>query len=1183
MGDKNPPGAMPEGSPPSGGPVVPHKPAEAPIMTVGQLIKASIVNGHSPEAKRVALDWITLCSANIDKAIFAAIDGTLELAGISGGISEEQARGDPVPFLEQLPEWVREKNLDLMSYSLSTSTGKSGKRSVHFWDRFWAIGIGTQNVGDLLDMGLPERLERWMIPMSTHGIRTLRHVAMVAALSIAQALGHHLRELTKQLDTIRQQLDASGADGRQAAKLGSDVQLLEERIKILGAHRSRLLENTIPHRNRDLYEVVRLHSVGEMDRLMRQEPAIYIQQKWTARVFLMIHDPNAEVRLKALSCIASWFERMRSHKEEVKEHLLQFAERCMLHIVDRSQDTSTAVACKAIQMLRLPVLAERMTDEEVERIVKLVSMGTDLEVRQEAALFVNAQVFQDPGICVPEGKGAKKRKKGHGSAPLRDRDVDLDDLSDAGDIEDRGDEAPDNIATLLNSETSISMFIEYLENYMGSSLRLTDRPVNAFWSRAPCLSHWHTMVSLMILGESNKASAGVDPVSTRQRLILLHVMEASLRRAAQDYKKASESGSREKEAQSRMDNACTTIMPELPRLFELCHPEDKQVLLVSHICKILIDHAESRNMKEVIFSANSLGKVLRQCVLNRGYTDVVKNCTDSLLVLSVFIAEVRTQFLEVARKVHDDTVVAVTKMLEQKDSANPEELRMVLEKMNVINQRGLDMSFGNNDCVTLFFKLLNVRVEGMLKWQEHCKKGLVEQGFKFPAGMPDTGHVVHLVEVCEGCINWYFRFCGWKDRKPNSSEADEAESQQAMKIKQCREMLPKVFKDFRNLLCSLMELDGSPNVRIAAFSSYMNLMQIAIGVSEGMNIEAPPDSAPPLGAGRVISKVEDLDNFRLPSVPVEHMKVIFYYLNDLFTQVQSMHTVDFSEDGQKVEPYDDVWPPLSSQHTSARELLKELLESRTDVCRRNDFEAEDGDKKEKQQLLRAIMAARMVFESEIEDIHASAVGQLVLAQLERSKPRPLREVGMRLKRRLRDLARVSTEFAHTYFVVQKDTIIGLYDSVGQHAAQSMSFEFTRQWGPRLMPWLEKPLFDTLAIAVDECGQKGEDGLGLLETFSHWIKGEEFVKAEWRMQLKASAQRHFPEVSGVKAAALRKFIQRCDLQLAEADEHPEAAEPKPPPTPGKRLFGKQTVAEVAAHGAAPEASPAAKKARHAEPA
>ena len=46
----------------------------------------------------------------------------------------------------------------------------------------------------------------------------------------------------------------------------------------------------------------------------------------------------------------------------LQEHLLQFAERCMLHIVDRSQDTSTAVACKAIQMLRLPVLAERMTD-----------------------------------------------------------------------------------------------------------------------------------------------------------------------------------------------------------------------------------------------------------------------------------------------------------------------------------------------------------------------------------------------------------------------------------------------------------------------------------------------------------------------------------------------------------------------------------------------------------------------------------------------------------------------------------------------------------------------------------------------------------------------------------------------------------------------------------------------------
>lgn len=1159
-------------------------------MSVGALIRLSIVNGHSPEAKRVAMDWIVLCTADIQKAIYAAIDGTLELAGITGAITEEEARGDPMPFLEQLPEWVRDRNLDLMSYPFSTVGGRSGKRAVFYWDRFWAIGLGSQNVGDVLELKLPELLERWLIPMSHHGIRTLRHVAMVAVLSIAQALGHHIRELTKQLDTIRRQLEVAGStEGgkqKQASKLDQEVQLLDDRIKSLSAHRQRLLENTIPHRNRDLFEVIRLHSLGEVDRLMKQEPDMYLQQKWTARVFLMIHDPDAEVRLKALSSIAFWFERLKSHREEVKEHLLQFAERCMMHIVDRSHDSDQKVACKAIQMLRLPDLAERMTDEEVERIVKLVSMGPSTEVRQEAALFVNAQVFQDPGICVPEGR-SRKRKRGGGMGARADRqDRDLhSDMSEAGEPDEdvrEEREAMDNVATLLNSETSISMFIEYLENYMGQNLRITDRAVNAFWNRAPCLSHWNTMVSLMILGESNKSAPGIDPVTTRQRLILLHVMEAALRRATEDVKKAAQSGGREKDASAKMDNACTIIMPELPRLFELCNPEEKQVLIVSHICKMLIDHAESRNMKEVISNARPLGKVLRQCILNPGYTDVVKHCTDSLLVISVFIAEVRAQFIEVAKKVHDDTMAAVNASLAGAETHSPEELRALLGKFNVINQRGIDMSFGNHECLMTFCKLLDVRVKNMQKWQEHCKRGLVEEGFEFPAGMPDTGHVVALIESCVIVTNWYFRFCHW-EHQPGSTAVKELDTSQATRIKECRDMLPKVFLDVRNMLCALIETDGSHVVKLTAFSSFMSLMQVAIGVSEGMDVEGGTE-APPLPAGQVLKNLEDLRKFRMPTVRPEHQEVIFQYLSDTFAQVQAMHTQAFDDEGQKVEPY-DVWPPLAlkGQYTSNRYMLQELQEGRTDLVRRNDFEAEDGENPAQKQLARAVMCARMVQESEIEDFHAGPVGQLVLTQLDRSKPKPLREVALRLKRRLCELARLNTAFAEQYFEAQKSAIIGLFETVGQPAAQSMASEFARQWGPRIMPWLEKPLFDTVLSAVIACGEKGEDGIPLLEAFIHWVKGEEFVTEPRRMELKEQARKSFEaqgiDISSAKATGVRRFMQRCDASHATA----AAAEPEPaptvaPPVIGKRITGKQTWTPTGATasdapGPCPEGSPA----------
>ena len=45
-------------------------------------------------------------------------------------------------------------------------------------------------------------------------------------------------------------------------------------------------------------------------------------------------------------------------------------------------------------------------------------------------------------------------------------------------------------------------------------------------------------------------------------------------------------------------------------------------------------------LPQVIWNAKSLAKVLKQCILNRGFTDVVKHCTDALLVISVFVGEV---------------------------------------------------------------------------------------------------------------------------------------------------------------------------------------------------------------------------------------------------------------------------------------------------------------------------------------------------------------------------------------------------------------------------------------------------------------------------------------------------------------------------------------------------------------
>merc|ERR1719199_1401959 len=190
----------------------------------------------------------------------------------------------------------------------------------------------------------------------------------------------------------------------------------------------------------------------------------------------------------------------------------------------------------------------------------------------------------------------------------------------------------------------------------------------------------------------------------------------------------------------------------------------------------------------------------------------------------------------------------------------------------------------------------------MRKWQEICKQGLVEdRGFEFPSNMPNTIHVIYLIESCTIVTNWYFRFCHWEHHSPGSTAVvQESDSLQATRIRETRSMLPKVFKQLRNQLCALMETDGSPHVRFAAFSSYMTIMQVAVGVSEGMNVEGSGKEAPPLPPGSVLNDVHDLRKVRMPEVGLDHQRVIFGYLNDLFTQVQGSHTVLYDDEGQKV-------------------------------------------------------------------------------------------------------------------------------------------------------------------------------------------------------------------------------------------------------------------------------------------
>ena len=131
------------------------------------------------------------------------------------------------------------------------------------------------------------------------------------------------------------------------------------------------------------------------------------------------------MRLKALQVIQQWFAPDKKRSQQVKDQLGQWAAQALQHIVERVADVDSRVAQMALRCLRQAELADRLKEDEFDTVVNLVVGSRDQQVREEAALFVNTHVFQDPGICAKEKPKKNKDLRGFGESGFR---LSLDDV-----------------------------------------------------------------------------------------------------------------------------------------------------------------------------------------------------------------------------------------------------------------------------------------------------------------------------------------------------------------------------------------------------------------------------------------------------------------------------------------------------------------------------------------------------------------------------------------------------------------------------------------------------------------------------------------------------------------------------------------------------------------------------------
>jgi len=321
---------------------------------------------------------------------------------------------------------------------------------------------------------------------------------------------------------------------------------------------------------------------------------------------------------------------------------------------------------------------------------------------------------------------------------------------------------------------------------------------------------------------------------------------------------------------------------------------------------------------------------------------------------------------------------------------------------------------------------------------------------------------------------WHARMAFWVETcsgdqaAEGSAEAKVSEMLQGFgDLPALRAELPQTVARLRGTCAEMVARDPDAYVQFHAFSAYMALLHLTTGVSDKMALQPAEEGggAPPMHGGAY-----DV------TVPAEHNAAMWQYLNGFYANLSEADAVgvNFNAEGYSATPVGVYPAPSQGSMTSVRYLTQRCVQPYNARAARLD---------NKERLMLAVLASRMVLESEVEDVYAGPLGLLLLTQCEWGRPAPLREVALRAFRRLRGMARSSLEQAAEFFKLQQNAVFSLFRCAGAEAARSLSGAFVRQWGPKLQPWLEGPHYEVLRAAAAACAAgEGRSLLPLLEVF-----------------------------------------------------------------------------------------------------
>jgi len=1050
------------------------------------------LRAKQPEMRRVASAWHSRFDRDPDAAIAEVVSVILVVADVPthADIAREDVQDrDPSDVVQQLVASLAleasEKGADFSQHWL-VSHERGAQRVRENFPVLWKELVASASTATLLK-GLFARLRDWTLALSECQFRSIRHVATVAALHLAEGLWAQCSSLSELCGAV----SARSGDDDVSALLSEEQNETKKTLKSLSSTRDALGLALLSRRTKDVDSEIRRECFEALRNWLLWDKSSFLQQQWSRYFHFGLCDREPKVRASVLSAIEML---LKDDPSTSATTIRDFVEQLRPRLLPRCHDVEPAVAAGAIRCVSAIASRSLLNEEDFDPVVDLVwhpEAARSLEATTFVCRFVFSENILDyatpaTASLLPTGNAVMARRR-------------------------------------------ICMLLHFLAEYSEGHFHLIDRLVASLWRRTSALEDWESIASMALPG-------GDHTLVDHEHVALLHLAESIVRHAAQvalglnnspNGKTAGSNGGgggagddmvetrapAVGHAEAVLERAWRALSGRLPSLFAASKAQPEAMRRAASLCRFLLAHGSRKRRQQIATLGSGAGlasvqgkataEALKEAFVRQPDPDTLEFLAEGFAHLLDLSAEARPIlldlvkfFLEKLMKLIDLVTGENAAMLSQQDVPAAEALLAVATRLRIL-AKAVDVSMGQvKSFFTSTLGLLDDRAEAIAAGEEPVAGPLL---------------AVTLLELLVIILMRHVTALLQPSPLPHCVMHDPVNPEEL-------QITPTAARDFCKVATALLDSDPAPFVRASAFAGCLGLLSAWANAvrfteaSRGASESSPESPWLPLEDG-------------LANSLCNHLAAVLMQANAVPPDCGNVVATLLSATPRS--------SPFSLTFDAILKALPSAVVNRAAEGTTADAALADGDR-----VKMAVLAGSMVASCHHPDVADSNLPAVVLTQAY-SNREDLQKVAWDLLSRLRKDAHAHPESGSAFFKVMMHAAHMLHRDAGIQVASELSTRLLqRTCVGKLIPGLQMALMAALQAGIRSAVSTSTSP-GFLEALVPWVTKhimDDVLLLELAAWTEAEAPSFVPEgtqdvAAYLEAAGVPAFVEACRATAA----------------------------------------------------